>query len=417
MKRTTVLRVSLAALALALPFTSLMVITQPASAQTFSVIASFTGNGTSAHAIGGLAIDHRGNLYGTTAWGGGEAEGTVYELQRSGSGFVYSLIRSFGSGAQGYFPWDAPTIGPNGSLYATMGIGGTDGEGTIVNLQPQPTFCRTVSCAWIDNDLYNFRRASDGGNPQSGVVFDSHGNMYGANVNGGAGYGVVYEMTPSAGGWDYQVLYTFTGGEDGANPASPLLFDSAGNLYGTAMTGGHPGCGGFGCGVVFKMSPSASGWTETPIYSFTDGTDGAQPTSGLIADSAGNLYGDTGGSDANGGGTVFELSPNGSNWTFTLIYDLPGGGEGPTQSLARDSAGNLYGATWGDGAFAQGNVFKLTPTGNGWTYASLHDFTNGSDGSNALGAPILDNNGVLYGTTYDGGAADCACGVVYEITP
>ncbi len=138
----------------------------------------------------------------------------------------------------------------------------------------------------------------------------------------------------------------------------------------------------------------------------------------MVTDSAGNIYGATAGSDANLGGTVFELTPSGGNWTFTLIYDLPGSGAGPFGGVARDSAGNLYGATWGDGAYGQGNVFKLTPTGNGWTFTSLHDFTNGSDGSNAMGTPIIDSNGVLYGTTYDGGAPVCGgCGVVYEITP
>jgi uncharacterized repeat protein (TIGR03803 family) len=299
-----------------------------------------------------------------------------------------------------------------------MNGGGTDGEGTIVNLQPPAEFCRTVSCPWNATDLYNFTRTSDGGNPQSGVIFDSHGNMYGANVNGGAGYGVVYEMTPSASGWNYQVIYTFTGGADGANPDSPLIFDSAGNLYGAAMSGGLPGCGGFGCGTIYKLSPSGSGWTETTIYSFHDGSDGSAPSGALVADSAGNFYGATAGSDSAGGGTVFELTPSGGSWTFTLIYDLPGAGPGPFGGLARDSAGNLYGATWGDGAYGQGNVFKLAPAGSGWTFTSLHDFTGGSDGANADGGPIVDSHGVVYGTTYDGGSPGCGgCGVVYEVTP
>lgn len=387
-------------------------------AQTFSVVYAYTGHNSSAHAIGGLIMDHHGNLYGTTAWGGPDAPGTVYQLKRTGSGFVYNELFYVGEGADGDFPWDAPTFGPNGSLYATMNGGGTSGEGTIVNLQPPAEFCRSVSCPWNATDLYNFKRASDGGNPQSGVVFDSHGNMYGAVVNGGSGYGVVYEMTPSGDGWAYKVIYTFTGGADGANPDSPLIFDSAGNLYGAAMSGGSHGCGGFGCGTIFKLSPSGSGWTETTIYSFKDGSDGSAPSGTLVTDSAGNIYGATAGSDANLGGTVFELTPSGGNWTFTLIYDLPGSGAGPFGGVARDSAGNLYGATWGDGAYGQGNVFKLTPTGNGWTFTSLHDFTNGSDGSNAMGTPIIDSNGVLYGTTYDGGAPVCGgCGVVYEITP
>jgi len=387
-------------------------------AQTFSVVYAYTGGSSSAHAIGGVVFDGHGNLYGTTAWGGEDTPGTVYELERSGSGFVYHELYYSGNGTKGAFPWDAPTFGPNGSLYATMNDTAVNDHGSIINLQPPASFCRTTSCFWNATDVYNFNGGSDGGNPQSGVTFDSHGNMYGANVNEGAGYGVVYKMTPSGEGWTYQVIYTFTGGHDGGNPDSPLLIDSAGNLYGAAATGGAPGCQGFGCGTIFKLSPSGSGWTETTLYSFHDGNDGAAPSGNLVFDPAGNLYGATFGSDTNVGGTVFELTPSGGGWTFNLIYDLPGTGGGPSGGIARDSAGNLYGATWGDGAFNDGNVFKLTPTSNGWTFTSLHDFTNSTDGSNAMGTPIIDSNGVLYGTTYDGGDPACGgCGVVYKVTP
>lgn len=402
-------------LAVALTLALAIIAGPSAQAQTFSVIYSYTGHNSSAHAIGGVTVDRRGNLFGTTAWGGAFGVGTAYELQRTNGGFVFNQIHNFGDG-DGGFPWDAPTVGPNGTLYGTTGDGGTNDSGAVFHLQPPPNVCRSVSCPWDGTGLYHFTRGSDGGNPQSGVIFDARGNIYGTNVNGGSGYGVVYEMTPSGDGWTYQVLYTFTGGQDGANPASLLLFDSAGNLYGTAMSGGLPGCAGFGCGTVYKLSPSGSGWTETTLYSFTNGTDGAEPSAGLVADSAGNLYGATPGSNGNGG-TVFELSPSGGSWTFNLIYDLSGPGPGPSQNLVRDAAGNLYGVTWGDGAYDQGNVFKLTPTGNGWTYTSLHDFTDGSDGSNALGGLTMDSNGVLYGTTYDGGSSECACGVVFEITP
>jgi uncharacterized repeat protein (TIGR03803 family) len=411
-------RTSAVALTLATLFALTIIASQSAQAQTFNVIYAYAGHGTSAHAIGGLTLDRRGNLYGTTAWGGPYgAPGTLYELKRSGSSLVYSDLHNFGNGPDGNFPWDAPIFGPNGTLYGTTNGGGENGEGTVFNAQPPATICPSVSCPWDETSLYSFTRLSDGGNPQSGIIFDSQGNIYGSNVNGGAGYGVVYKMTPSGEGWNYQVIYTFTGGQDGANPEGQLLLDSSGNLYGTATTGGLSGCGNFGCGTIYKLSPSGSGWTETTLYSFRDGTDGAQPTGGLIADSAGNLYGATSGSDVSGGGTVYELTPNGANWTFNLLYDLPGNGPGPMENLARDSAGNLYAATWGDGAYGQGNVFKLTPTNNGWVFTTLHDFTGAADGSNALGALTIDSNGVVYGTTYDGGAADCACGVVFEVTP
>jgi uncharacterized repeat protein (TIGR03803 family) len=389
---------------------------QSAQAQTFSVIYSFAGHDSSAHPIGGLTIDQHGNLYGTSAWGGLDGPGTLFELKRTGSGFVYSDIHNFGNGTDGNFPWDAPTFGPNGTLYGTTNGGGSHGEGTVFNAQPPARVCGSISCPWEETTLYSFTRGTDGGNPQSGIIFDASGNIYGTNVNGGLGYGVVYEMTPSDGGWQYQVLYRFTNGQDGANPVSQLMFDSAGNLYGTTESGGLPGCGGFGCGTVYQLSPSASGWTEHTLYSFHGGSDGGQPMGGLITDSAGNLYGATGGSNASPGGTVYEISPAGGSWTFNLIYDLPGNGLGPSANLARDSAGNLYAATWGNGAYGQGVVFKLTPTDHGWVYTDLHDFTGGSDGANALGPMIADSNGTLYGTTYDGGSSNCACGVIFEIT-
>ena len=165
-------------------------------------------------------------------------------------------------------------------------------------------------------------------------------------------------------------------------------------------------------GVAFN------GWTEHTLYTFQDGADGALPSGGLVADSAGNLYGATPGSDGAPGGSVYELSPSGGSWTFHLLYDLSGDGPGPSQNLVRDSAGNLYGASWGNGLYGQGVVFRLTPTSNGWVYTDLHDFTEGDDGGNALGALAIDNNGTLYGTTYEGGVNGCVgCGVVYEITP
>lgn len=134
-------------------------------------------------------------------------------------------------------------------------------------------------------------------------------------------------------------------------------------MYGSALAGGNPGCAGFGCGTIFELSPAGSGWVDHTLYAFTDGTDGANPQSGVVADGVGNLYSATGGSDGALGGTVFELSPAAGSWTFHLITDLPGQGVGPWNSLIRDSAGNLYGTTVGDGAYGQGNVFKLTTHG------------------------------------------------------
>jgi uncharacterized repeat protein (TIGR03803 family) len=390
---------------------------QAAQAQTFKVIYSFTGHGSSDLPLAGLTIDQQGNLYGTTAWGGKFGVGTVYELQPTDSGFTYSLIHSFGNGSDGAFAWGGVTLGTGGILYGTTASGGTNDYGTVFKLHPPAGSCDSRSCPWAETVLHRFTGGSDGRNPQAGVVLDAKGNVYGTNVNGGGSrVGVVYEMKPTAGGWTFQTLYTFTDGQDGAYPSSLLLFDAAGNLYGTASSGGDPGCGGFGCGTVYKLTPSASGWTEHTLYSFQGGNDGGDPAAGLIADSDGNLYGATPG--AINGGTVFELTPSGENWDFNLAYDIIGTGPGPVNNLVRDRAGNLYGTSWGDGAYGHGVVFKLTPTGGGWTYTSLHDFTGGTDGGNANAGLLMDSKGNLYGTTYQGGLESCArCGVVYEITP
>jgi uncharacterized repeat protein (TIGR03803 family) len=340
----------------------------PGHAQTYHVIYTFTGHSSSSNPIAGVTLDQRGNLFGTTAWGGisQTGSGTAYELQRTAGGYVYHDLHDFGNGVDGSLPWAGITIGPDGSLYGTTYVGGTDGDGVVYNIRPPATFCRSESCPWDETVVYNFTRGSDGGNAQGGVVFDANRNMYGDNVNAGAGNsGVIFQMTPSAGGWAYHVLYAFTGGSDGANPDSLLTFDPAGNMYGSALAGGNPGCQGYGCGTIFKLTHSGSDWTGQALYAFTDGSDGANPQSGALMDSAGNIYSATSGSDGALGGTVVELEPGVGGWTFHLIDDLPGQGPGPLDKLLRDSAGNLYGTTWGGGAYGQGNVFKLTPSAGG----------------------------------------------------
>lgn len=388
-------------------------------AQTFKVIYSFTGHDSAEHPIAGLTIDQHGNLYGTTAWGGAFGSGTVYELRPTPSGFAYSELHDFGHGSDGNFAWGGVTLGPNGTLYGTTAGGGIRDDGTVYQLRPPSGSCHSASCPWVETVLYRFTGDSDGRNPQAGVILDNQGNIYGTNVNGGGGkVGVVYEMSPSAGGYTFQVLYTFTDDADGGNPSSLLIFDSAGNLYGTAAVGGNSGCQGFGCGTIYELTPSAAGWSERTLYTFQNGNDGGDPAAGLISDGAGNFYGATP-SGAHNGGSVFELSPGVESWNFNLAYDLTGVGPGPEENLVRDSAGNLYGSSWGDGLYGQGAVFKLTPNGDGgWTYTSLHDFTGGSDGGAAEGNLVMDSQGNLYGTSYEGGLASCGrCGVVYEITP
>jgi uncharacterized repeat protein (TIGR03803 family) len=237
--------------------------------------------------------------------------------------------------------------------------------------------------AGLEQVLYAFQSSPDGSLPSGPLIFDSKGDLYGTTYGGGAGYGIVFEVGPSgSGGWKETILYTFQGGSDGANPNAGLIFDQAGNLYGTTSAGGANKDG-----TVFELSPSGSGeWTETVLYSFgASSSDGAFPSSSLIFDGLGNLYGTTQGGGVSsycgsgGCGTVFELSPNGSGgWKETVLYSFGANssdGSQPNSPLTFDRKGNLYGTTPGGGNSCEellfngcGTVFELSPNGSGgWT--------------------------------------------------
>jgi uncharacterized repeat protein (TIGR03803 family) len=382
---------------------------QFAPAQTFNVLHSFNGlDGRQPYS--GVTLDREGNLYGT-AYYGGTGSGTVYKLTHAGSGWILNVLSSFARG--GANPYAGVIFGPNGTLYGTTSkASGGGGNGTVFNLGPSPAVCKTSLCPWSEDLLYAFAGPPDGYGPGLGdVTFDPAGNLYGTTYSGGNGYGIVYELKPSGGGWTENDLHSFGYG-DGAYPYSRVILDNSGNLYGTTWGGGANADG-----TVFEMTPSGSGWTHTVLYSFQLASDGGNPYAGLIFDSSGNLYGATSSGGAGGGGTVFKLTPsNNGSWTYSLLYSFAGSNDcGPQNSLVLDAAGNLYGTTYCDGANSLGNVFKLTPSGNNWTYTSLHDFTGGSDGEIPFCSVAFDTSGNLYGTTVTGGAQ--GVGTVWEITP
>ncbi len=279
-----------------------------------------------------------------------------------------------------------------------------------------PLIAARPAHAQTEIELYSFcpsgTNCTDGANPSGRLTPDGAGNFYGTTPNGAVwGYGTVFELSPNGnGGWNETVLYNFTGGADGASPAySYVLFDDAGNLYGTASGGGANGYG-----VVFKLTRSANAWTETVLYNFAGGSsDGANPQNGLIVDAAGNYYGTTQAGGAYGGGTVFKLSPSPSGWTEQVIYSATPSGFPLTAGLTMDTAGNIFGASGS-------TVFELSPNGKGgWNPGVIHTFTGGprgaKDGIGAEGTPVLDQAGNLYGTTYNGGVSQV--GTVYELTP
>jgi uncharacterized repeat protein (TIGR03803 family) len=400
----------------------------PASAQ-LKVLGSFN-NTNGADPYAGLVSDVAGNLYGTTCCGGAHNYGTVFELSpKAGGGWSEKILHSFNdNGKDGYAPGGNLIFDSAGNLYGTAS-GGTGlckesnyviGCGMVFELMPQS------DGSWKEKVLHNFfNKGEEGMDPSGGLVFDSAGNLYGGTTYSGVpdGGGTIYELSPTAGGdWTFAVIYYFATG----NPQGNLILDSHGNLYGTA---GYAGT--YLYGMAYELSPSAGGtWTETVLHSFDqnqDGTDGACPCSSLIFDSAGNLYGTTvrGGVYNEGDGTVFELSPAaGGSWTETIIhnFDCHSDGCAPTASLVFDAAGNLHGTTTNGGAGSCpygngcGTVFELSPQSGGtWAEPALHSFGAGAYGAIPFSNLILDSAGNLYGTTSKGGSSKD--GTVFEITP
>ncbi|MGO9432782.1 MAG: choice-of-anchor tandem repeat GloVer-containing protein [Terracidiphilus sp.] len=391
---------------------------EPVQAQAYTVIHSFTDQDDGALPYAGVTLDTAGNLYGTTLEGAA-GFGEVFKMSFVNSKWVFTTLHLFGNQHDGEYPFAGVIRDANGAIYGTDSMGGRYNWGTVFQLRPPPT----IPSPWNENIIHSFTGGSDGSIPTSQLVFDESGNLYGTTTGGGTGFGDVFELTPSNGGWTETVLYTFTGRGDGDNPWSNVVLDSASNIYGTTVNGGA-----LVCGTVFQLTPSGSSWVETVLHNFTGFGDGCHPYAGVILDHAGNLYGTTVDTTLSGGvGTVFELSAGNGQWSYRSLYSFTtvpsgfgsqctdgGAGTGPTGNLIMDSAGNLYGTTSGDGAFGWGNVFKLTPSNGEWIYTSLYDFTGGSDGGAPCGAAALDARGNLYGSTILGGTN---FGVVWEITP
>lgn len=402
---------SLIALLLVLPATS-------ASAQTYAVIHTFTGGLDGFWPYAGVTVDAAGNLYGTTT----EYDaGSVYQMKRRNGNWIFATLCD--SGYCGPIPQGRPVIGPGGALYGTALEGGQGdcsefGCGLVYSLRPPQTICRSVSCSWSSQLTWGFD-GNDGYQP--GFVdpaFDSAGNMYGTTSQGGPNYyGNVFELTRSNGQWTGTSIHDFNQ-TDGWYPYSGVTLDSLGNVYGTTWVGGPSNNG-----TVYRLTYSGSGWTLATLYSFPNSADGSNPLGQVVFDAAGNLYGACQSGGSGGGGTVFELSPSGGDWTYHVLYSFTGNGDGPIGTVLLDAAGNLYGTTHGEGAYGFGSIFKLTRTNGQWTYTDLHDFTGGDDGANPVGGVSTDANGNLYGTTTYGGTQQGSfcqqqgCGVVWEIVP
>jgi uncharacterized repeat protein (TIGR03803 family) len=404
----------------ALAMATLMTATR-AEAQTVKVIHSFRNAGLTPGGYtpsGGLIFDSAGNLYGTDQNAGKYSGGTVYELTPNGSGgWTQKVLYNFDVNTKdGYSPYSNVVFDGAGNLYGTTYTGGAYNLGTVYKLTPGS------GGIWTEQVLHSFGGGTDGTYPWAGLVVDTAGNLYGTASQGGTNSGgIAFELKhASNGSYVERVMHNFGSGTDGLYPIGGLLMDASGNLYGTTQDGGvYFG----GRGTVYELKPQGGGnWAEMVLHSFGNGQDGEYPQTALIFDAAGNLYGTTqqGGTRLNG--TVFQMTPTGGgSWAETVVYnfDDPNLSEGilPSSGVIMDSAGNLYGETaQGTGNTFYGSVFKLTPgTAGTWAETQMVKFAHQNFGSQPEGGLILDSLGHLYGTTESGGLG--GGGIVFEVTP
>ena len=391
------------------------------TASSYKTLHKFTGPDGAAPLVG-LISDAAGNLYSTTRSGGKDNCGVVFRLTpTSGGSWTERVLHSFvESTSDGCSPVASLIFDVAGNLYGTTGLGGALGCGVVFELTP------STDGAWGETILYSFgdHGFGDGCIPEGSLVFDTAGNLYGTTqtaVGAGEGgpQGTVFRLARNAdGSWTESVLHSFQE-KDGISPLAGLIFDHNGNLYGTTAEQG--GLSDRDFGVVFKLAPHTDGsWTESILHQFTNNTviDGNGPASNLIFDAAGNLYGTTTTGGTGGDGVVFKLTPNGKGgWTEKILHAFHGAdGNFPYAGLISDAAGNLYGTTE-LGSSGHGVVFEMTPRPDGtWALNVLHYFL-GTPALHPVAGLLLDKAGNLYGTARDCAPGTGCRGVVFEITP
>ncbi len=333
------------------------------SGWVLSPLYSFAGRPDASSPIARVVFGPNGSLYGTTEFGGrncGIGCGTVFNLKPPAvacrtalCAWTETMLYRFGGSSDGANPGYGDLIFDQaGNIYGTTYFGGSNAQGVVYKLTPS-------NGNWTESAIYLFTGSGDGGNPYSGVIFDNAGNLFGTTYTGGAhGYGTVFELTPSGSGWTENTLYAFQSASDGGSPFGGLVFDNAGNLYGATSSGGS-GSGG----TVYQLTPSNGNWTFSVLYSFTGSAYQPGPYDSLTIDAAGNLYGTTTKDGAYGAGSVFKLTPANGGWTETDLYDFTGGSDGaiPYGSVLMDANGNLYGTASKGGANGYGVIWEITP--------------------------------------------------------
>ncbi len=424
-----------------------------------TVLYTFTYHTDGGMPFAGLTFDAKGNLYGTAYFAGYIAGsvccGSVFQLIPDGAGaWTFNTLFDFtGPITGGEAPVGSVVIDASGNLYGTTQIGGFCG--TAYELSPTP------QGAWKQTTLHRFNNlelgvTDDGCLPSSYLIFDQAGNLYGTTQQTGAndcmgstGCGTVFELSPAENGkWIEKIIHRFSTGtrSDGSGPYGGLVFDKAGNLWGTTLSGGTAGVG-----TIFELSPAAGGgWTERVAFNFTGNSTGYTPYAGLVIDAAGSFYGTTYVGGVNGNGSVFRMRLNSDGQlTETILHSFAAcsaeecpDGVAPFGGLVLDAAGNLYGTTSVGGAAGSacvsytgqlvgcGVLFKVTPQTNGsWDYSIVHRFPGNAEGGFPTDDHLaVDPNGNIFGTTFVegdvGNSSICpqevlglgGCGVVFEIT-
>jgi uncharacterized repeat protein (TIGR03803 family) len=418
---STALGIALSALVAPLPGLGGVIVGRHAappwtSAAKETVLYSFTGSPDGRYPRARLMRDGAGNLWGTTVDGGGPCDcGTIFELMPQGQSFTESVVYAFGAPAAGEYPDARLYLDKAGTFFGVTHAGGYWNQGALFEMSPLPSGGYSVT------PVHEFTGVGDGSDPVTPVIGDSSGTLYGTTPTGGLGNcacGTVFAVSPGQG---ETVLYSFSGGSDGSTPEAPLVMDSSGVLYGTTAEGGTvtSACT-LGCGTVFEIAAGHF----TSLYHFKGGTDGAEPMGGLMVDKNGVLYGTTrrGGTGCNGAGcgTVFALAPHGSGYTESVLYGFAARDDGaqPTSDLVMDKSGVLYGTTsksHGLAACDCGTVFALAKSGSAYQETILHAFTGAPpDGSQPYAGLVLyQPANILYGTTYTGGSAKS--GTVFKI--
>ena len=382
----------------------------------FRVLHAFGAGGDGAGVWDSVALDKKGNIYGTTSGGGKYAYGTVFQLSpRAGGSWAELLLLNFKSGdPRGDDPNGGLVVDASGNVYGSTDAGGAQGAGTIFKLSPS-------GHRWAFALLYSFGDHDLACCPRGSLILDSGGNLYGTGAS-------AFELSPGREGWTETILHEFTGNNgDGVGPYAGPIRDTVGNLYGTTLYGGGSKECDDGCGTVWELSPPASGrYTEALpehiLYRFGFSGNQAFPGVGQLAmDPQGNLYGAVEGGKYRAG-IIYKLSPaspsSSSNgpWQETILYNFTGGEDGGfPEGVILDQAGNLYGICGVGGKYGQGTVFKMSPqTDHSWKYTLLHTF-NGYDGAEPAANLTLGPDGKLYGTAATGGRY--GGGVVFQLTP